>query len=259
MGLRSKIIMSFPYPRKISAEPVTRVFATTDWSLVVRAGSADTADGRAALEGLCRTYWYPLYWFSRSIGLKQHDAEDLIQAFFKDLLERGAIARADAARGRFRAFLLSSLRNFHSHQRGRAQSLKRGGGWEFISLDAMGEAETRFQDELTTEVSPEKLFDKKWASSLLDAALARLRREYIAAKKRAWFDELKVVLWGGRGEVSYAAIAGLLGSTEGAVKVAVHRLRKRFNECLRDEVAHTVLDPADVEDEMRHLLAAVSS
>ncbi len=249
---------SAPSPTDSPDERRPRAFATTNWSMVVSAGAADTPDGRAALEKLCLAYWYPLYWFSRNIGLKQHDAEDLIQAFFEDLFERGVIARADATRGRFRTFLLSSLRNFHSHQRARAGSLKRGGGREFISLDAVGAAETRFQNEPATEISPEKLFDQKWALSLLDAALGRLRREYIAAGKQRWFDELKVVIWGGRGEVSYTEIARRLASTEGAVKVAVHRLRQRFKECLQDEVAHTVLDPADIDDEMRHLLAAVS-
>lgn len=241
-----------------AGEPAPRAFATTDWSMVVRAGATDTPGGRAALEKLCRAYWYPLYWFSRNCGLTQHNAEDLIQAFFEDLLERGAIARADAARGRFRTFLLTALKNFHSNQRARAGSLKRGGGREIVSLDSLRTAETRFQNEPATQVSPEKLFDQKWALSLLDAALGHLRREYLAAGKQVWFDELKVAVWGGRGEVSYAVIAGRLGSTEGAVKVAVHRLRQRFRECLQDEVAQTVLDPADVKDEMRHLFAAVS-
>ena len=226
--------------------------------MIARAGAPNSAETGTALADLCRAYWYPLYWFTRSRGLSQHDAEDLIQGFFGDLLRRNAIASADATRGRFRTFLLTSLRNFHSHQHARAGTLKRGGGCELISLDAVGAAEKRFQQEPATESSPEKLFDQKWALILLDSALKRLRREYTAAAKQAWFDELKVVLWGGRGEASYAEIAGRLSSTEGAVKVAVHRLRARFKECLRNEVAQTVLDPAEIDDEMRHLLAAVS-
>jgi RNA polymerase sigma factor (sigma-70 family) len=245
-----------PTDRPDEREP--RAFATSNWSMIARAGATDSPGGRAALAQLCRAYWYPLYWFSRNCGLNQHDAEDLIQAFFEDLLERKAIARADAARGRFRTFLLSSLRNFHSHERARAGAFKRGGGREFISLDALGEAEARFKHEPATEISPEKLFDQKWALSLLDTALGHLRREYAATGKEPWFDELKVVLWGGRGDVSYAEIARRLASTEGAVKVAVHRLRQRFKECLRGEIAQTVLDPAEIDDEMRHLLAAVS-
>lgn len=239
-------------------ESEPRAFATTDWSLIVRAGGARTPDGLAALEQLCRTYWYPLYWFSRRTGLSHHNAEDLIQAFFGDLLERGAIARADATRGRFRTFLLASLKNYHSHVRARAGSIKRGGGREFVALDALGTAAARFLNEPATEISPEKLYDQKWALSLLEVALARLRREYTAAGKQAWFDELKVAVWGGREKAGYAEIAGRLGSTEGAVKVAVHRLRQRFRESLQEEVARTVVDPADVADEMRHLLAAVS-
>ena len=224
----------------------------------MRAGEIGTPDGRAALGQLCRIYWYPLYWFARRRGQTPHDAEDLTQGFFAELLERGAIARADATRGRFRTFLLTSFQNFQSNERARAGSLKRGGGREIVPLDTMQGAESRFQGEPATGLSPEKLFDQKWAHSLLDAVLELLRREYTAAGKQAWFDELKVVLWGGRGEVSYAEIARRVGSTEGAIKVAVHRLRQRFRECLRAEVAQTVLNPGEVEDEMRHLLAAVS-
>lgn len=226
--------------------------------MVVRAGDIGTPDGRTALAQLCRLYWYPLYWFARRRGLTPHDAEDLTQGFFADLLERGAIARADATRGRFRTFLLASFQNYQSHQRERAGTLKRGGGHEIVSLEALQTAETRFQGEPADGISPEKLFDQKWAHSLLDAVLELLRREYTAAGKQAWFDELKVVLWGGRGEVRYAEIAVRVGSTEGAIKVAVHRLRQRFRECLRAEVAQTVLDAGDIDDEMRHLLTAVS-
>lgn len=241
-----------------SEEREPRAFATSNWSMITRAGAADSAGTRAALAQLCKEYWYPLYWFTRSRGLSQHDAEDLIQAFFEDLLERNAIARADASRGRFRTFLLAALRNFQSNQRERANTLKRGGGNELISLDAVDAAEKRFQDESVTQNSPEKLFDQKWAQSVLDATLARIHREYTASGKQAWFEELKVMLWGGRGEISYAEIARRLASTEGAVKVAVHRLRARFKEGLRDAIAQTVRDPSEIDEEMRHLLAAVT-
>jgi RNA polymerase sigma-70 factor (ECF subfamily) len=250
--------MPSPPPADPSDEREPRAFATSNWSMIVRAGASASAGTQAALADLCRIYWYPLYWFTRSRGLPQHDAEDLIQAFFEDMLRRNAIAQANATRGRFRTFLLTSLRNFHSHQRARAGALKRGGGSELISLDAVDAAEKRFRHEPVTESSAEKLFDQKWALSLLDTTLTRLGREYTAAAKQAWFRELKVVLWGGRGQVNYAEIAGRLSSTEGAVKVAVHRLRVHFKECLREEIAQTVLDPAEIDDEMRHLLAAVS-
>ncbi|HUJ42767.1 MAG TPA: sigma-70 family RNA polymerase sigma factor [Opitutaceae bacterium] len=230
-------------------------FATTHWSLIVRAAETGTPEGRAALEELCRIYWYPLYGFARRRGLAPADAEDLTQSFLADLLARGAVAQADPARGRFRTFLLASFENFHSHERRRADRLKRGGGCEFVSLE---EAEKRFQEEPVSPDSPEKMFDQKWAMSLLDQAIAAVDREYAANGKGPLFDALKAVLWGAYGAASYAEIARQLGSTEGAIKVAAHRLRRRFGEALRSEVAKTVLDPADLEDEMRHLLAAVS-
>jgi RNA polymerase sigma-70 factor (ECF subfamily) len=230
-------------------------FATTHWSMIVRAGETGTPGGQAALEELCRIYWTPLYWFARRRGLAPADAEDLTQGFLADLLARGAVAQADAARGRFRTFLLASFGNFHSHERARAASLKRGGGCEFVSLQ---EAESRLQAEPASTDSPEKVFDRKWAVSLLEQAVAAVGREYAAVGKGPLFNALKTVLWGGHGTASYADIARELGSTEGAIKMAAHRLRRRFRETLRSEVAKTVLDPADVEDEMRHLLAAVS-
>jgi RNA polymerase sigma factor (sigma-70 family) len=235
-----------------------RAFATTHWSMVVQAAAAGTAEGQVALEELCRVYWTPLYGFARRHGLSAADAEDLTQGFFADLLARGAIAQADANRGRFRTFLLSSFKNFHSHQRARAGSLKRGGGHEIVSLDALRGAEAQFLEEPATTDSPEKIYDRKWAASLLAEALAALRREYAGAGKAELFDELKVVLWGGRDAVGYVEIAQRLGTSEGALRVALHRLRQRFGEHLRSEVAKTVLDPADVDDEMRYLLAALS-
>jgi DNA-directed RNA polymerase specialized sigma24 family protein len=235
-----------------------RAFATTHWSLVVRAGEARTSEGRAALEDLCRIYWYPLYWFARRRGLTPQDAEDLTQGFLADLLARGAVAQADAARGRFRSFLLASFENFHSHQRARAATLKRGGGCEFVSLQALQEAESRFQEEPVSADSPEKVFDRTWALSLIEQAIAAVRHEYAAVGKEPLFNALKDVLWGGRETGNYAEIARQLGSTESAVKMAAYRLRRRFGEALRAEVAKTVMNPADLEDEMRYLLAAVS-
>jgi len=233
-------------------------FATTHWSLIVRAADAGTADGRAALAELCRIYWYPLYGFARRRGLAPADAEDLTQGFLADLLAREAVAQADAARGRFRTFLLNSFDHYRSHERARAQAAKRGGGEAVVSLDVMHAAEGRFRDEPATTESPEKVYDRKWAMSLIEVTLAAVRLEYAANGKAAWFDELKAALWCGRGEIAYAEIARRLDSTEGAVKVAVHRLRQRFGERFRAEVAQTVVDPAEVDDEIRHLLAAVS-
>ncbi|HUJ43269.1 MAG TPA: hypothetical protein VLW52_06660, partial [Opitutaceae bacterium] len=174
-----------------------------------------------------------------------------------DLLAREAITQADAARGRFRSFLLASFENFHSHQRARAATLKRGGGCEFVSLQALQEAESRFQEEPISADSPEKIFDQKWAITLIEQAIAAVRREYVAVGKGPLFDALKPGLSGGRDAGNYVEIARQFGSTEGAVRMAAYRLRRRFGEALQDEVAKTVLNPADLEDEMRYLLAAV--
>ncbi|WP_414661387.1 RNA polymerase sigma factor [Horticoccus sp. 23ND18S-11] len=221
------------------------------------AGGSTSADSAAALEQLCRAYWYPLYFHARGRGLSPHDAEDLIQSFFAFLLEKAVIARADRERGRFRTFLLSALENFHANARARAGSLKRGGGTVIVSFDEF-QAEARYQHEPSTTLTPERLFDQKWAASLLEQVLQILRQEYTAAGKGPLFDDLRSVLWGGRGEASHADLARKLGSTEGAVRVAVHRLRLRFKECLQAEVAHTVVNPDDVNDELRHLLDALS-
>ena len=222
------------------------------------AARAGTAEGGAALQELCRIYWYPLYWFARRRGLAPADAEDLTQGFLADLLARNGVAQADATRGHFRTFLLNSFDHYRSHERARAGANKRGGGQAPVSLDMIHAAEGRFRDEPATTESPEKAFDRKWAISLIEVALAAVRREYAANGKAAWFDELKAALWGGRGEVPYAEIARRLGSTAGAVKVAVHRLRQRFGERFRIEVTKTVMDPAETDEEIRHLLAAVS-
>ena len=251
--------MSFLHPAADVPETGARgatAFAATHWSLIVRAADAGTTDGRAALEDLCRIYWRPLYVFARWRGLSPPDAEDLTQAFFADLLARGVIARADAARGRFRAFLLTAFENFRSNERLRAASLRRGGGCAIVSLEAMRETESRLGAEPATVDSPEKLFDRQWAQSLLAQTLAAVRVEYAAMGKAAVFDELRNALWGGRGEASYAEIARRIDTTEGAIKVAVHRLRRRVGERLRLEIAKTLVDPADVENEMRFLLEA---
>jgi RNA polymerase sigma-70 factor (ECF subfamily) len=250
------VMPNCPPPGDIGAAARPREsFATTHWSLILGAAEAGTAEGRAALEELCRIYWYPLYCFARHRGLTPADAEDLTQDFFADFLARGAVARADAARGRFRTFLLASFENFHSHERKRAGRLKRGGGCTFVSLQ---KAESRFQEGKASADSPEKTFDQRWAMTLLDQAIAAVHREYRAAGKEPLFNALKAALWGARGAATYAEIARRLDSTEGAIKVAAHRLRRRFGEVLLAEVGKTVGHRADLEEEMRFLLAAVS-
>jgi RNA polymerase sigma-70 factor (ECF subfamily) len=235
------------------AQRPTGTFATTHWSIITQAAETGTAGGRAALEELCRIYWHPLYWFARRRGLPPADAEDLTQSFLADLLARGALAKADPARGRFRTFLLASFKNFHSYQRAHAEAAKRGGGCEFVSLQ---EVESRFQDDPVTADSPEKIFDREWALSLIEQAVAVVRQEYATVGNGLLFQALKAVLWREDGAASYAAIAHQLGSTEGAIRVAVHRLRRRLRETLRAEVAKTVMNLAEIDDETRHLLAA---
>ena len=234
-----------------------RVFATTRWTVVLQAGGP-TSDGSAqALEHLCRIYWYPLYSFARRSGVPQHDAEDLTQSFFAYLLEKDVIARADRDRGRFRSFLLSSFKNFHANERARRGAFKRGGGRAIVSFDEL-QAENRYQHEPQNDLTPERLFDQKWAASLLDQVMQSLRVEYITLGKGALFDVLRGVIWGGnRQENGYAALAQKAGLTEGTFKVAVHRMRARFKECLRQEVAQTVATPGEVDDELRHLLASL--
>ena len=234
-----------------------RSFATTQWSLIVRAGSDRTIESGSALEVLCRKYWPPLFHFARRRGYSPHDAEDLTQGFFAELLESGSIARADANRGRFRTFLLASFQHYQSHQRERAATLKRGGGRVIVSLDALRETNAGQALEPPDTETPEKTYDRMWALSVLDHAMEAVRSEYAAAGKESLFEDLKGAIWGGRGEESHAAIAKRLGSTEGAVRVALHRLRKRFREQLRAEVAGTLDDPSKVEDELRHLLSAL--
>jgi len=234
-----------------------RVFATTRWTVVLRAGGATSDGSAAALEQLCRTYWYPLYSYARQAGLAAHDAEDLTQSFFAYLLEKDTIARADRGRGRFRSFLLSAFKHFHANERAHQAAAKRGGGKVHLHLDGL-QAEERYQHEPRTNLSPERLYDQKWAASLLDQVMQQLRTEYTTLGKGRLFEVLRSVIWGGRQEGSYEKLAQQVGISEGAFKVAVHRLRTRFKECLHQEVAQTVATPGEIEDELRHLLTALS-
>jgi len=233
-------------------------FATTRWSLVLAAG----ADGSSpavldALGALCETYWYPLYAFLRGRGYSAENAQDLTQAFFARLLEKHAIRHADPARGRFRSFLITSLKNFASNERDRDIAGKRGGGAPILSLD-MENAEGRFQMEPPSDETPERVFDRRWALTLLDRVMSRLQAETAArGDKASPFDRLKPYLTGDEPQLSYAQTASELRMSEGAVKVAVHRLRRRFRDLVRDEIAHTVSSPEEVEVELRYLWSAV--
>ena len=230
-------------------------FATTRWSLVVAAGQQTNTRSAEALATLCEMYWYPVYAFIRRQGCRADEGADLTQEFFARVLEKNYFHDADQARGRFRAFLCASIRHFLSNERDRARTLKRGGNQPPISLD-VETAEGRYQLEPRDDLTPEKLFDRRWAMLLLDRALVRLNEEHLLAGKADLFGHLKVFL---NGESSpYGDVATALGMTEGAVKVAVHRLRRRFRDALVEQIAETVANPSDIDAEIAYLLKAVS-
>lgn len=224
---------------------------------MLAAGADVTSIGaRQALTTLCETYWYPLYAFLRSRGHSAEDAEDLTQAFFARVLEKQAFQQADPARGRFRSFLLASLMHFVANERDKGIAKKRGGSVAIVSLE-LESAEGRFQLEPSTDETPERSFDRRWAITLLDRVTARLQAENIRNDKQSQFDQLKAYLTGEDPQASYAQTARELGMSEGAVKVTVHRLRKRFRDLVRDEIAQTVSSAEEIEDELRHLWKAV--
>jgi RNA polymerase sigma-70 factor (ECF subfamily) len=230
-----------------------RCFATTEWSVVLAAGDHQSSDAQQALSQLCETYWYPLYAYVRRRVESVHEAQDLTQAFFSHLIEKDAIAKAQPDRGRFRAFLLTALKNFLANEWGKARAEKRGGGKAELSLD-FGSAESRFQIEPFHELTPEKLFERRWALTLLNQVLENLRSELAQAGKRHHFEQLKVALTGEATADDYTRAAAALGITPAAAKQAGYRMRKRYRELLRQEIAQTIAHEEDVDDEMRRLL-----
>jgi RNA polymerase sigma factor (sigma-70 family) len=232
-------------------------FVTTHWSVVLAAGRSDSTRAQHALARLCQTYWYPLYAYVRRRGHSPHDAQDLTQEFFARLLERHTLAIADPERGRFRSFLLSTMNHFLAHEWHKVQAQKRGGGCQILSLD-LAQAEQRYDLEPVDNSSPDKLFDKNWANALLEEVLNQLEAEYQQAGKAELFAALKQTLTGTRESQPYSVLAARLGMNEAAVKVAVHRLRKRYRELLRVEITNLVADPEQAEDELRHLSAALA-
>ncbi|HEY1174084.1 MAG TPA: sigma-70 family RNA polymerase sigma factor [Verrucomicrobiae bacterium] len=233
-----------------------REFATTRWSVVMAAGSASPRSGEA-LAQLCQAYWYPLYAYVRRQGHNAHDAQDLTQEFFARLLEKNYLSAVNRDKGRFRSFLLASLKHFLANEWDKARAQKRGGGKEIIHLDAH-DAETRYSLEPRDVISADKIYERRWAMLLLDRVLLRLQEEQIAAGKGKQFESLKVCLLGDRASVPYTELATQMGMTESNVKVTVHRLRQRYRELLRAEIAETVDSPAEVEEELRHLFTALS-
>ncbi len=232
-----------------------RDFHTTRWSVVARAGG-ETPERRAALESLCASYWYPLYAFARRRGLAHHAAQDLVQAFFARLIEKQDLALADRARGRFRSFLLAALSNFLSNEIDRERAHKRGGDRARISIDE-AEAERRWASDFSSVESPEKLFERRWARELLARALAALESEWNHAGRSALFARLKPYLTGDANDAKQGEIARELSLSENAVRIALHRLRKRYGELVRLEVSDTVADPNDVEGELGELFDAL--
>jgi len=225
---------------------------------VLTAGQRHTPQADRALEELCRTYWFPLYAYVRRRGYAKEDAEDLVQAFFTRFLARNYLEGLSAERGRFRAFLLASLKHFLANEWDKSQREKRGGGMTILSLDWQT-ADTQFQIAATGEPSPDKAFDREWALALLAKVIERLQAECAADGKARLFDQLKVFLAAGKSETAQAEIAKALGMEEGAVRVAIHRLRKRYRVLLREEIAQTLSEPAMVDEEMRALFGAFTA
>ena len=236
--------------------PRSPVFATTHWSVVLTAGGSDTVRARHALAKLCQTYWYPLYAYVRRRNFSPPDAEDLTQEFFARFLEHHWVANADREKGRFRTFLLSAMNHFLANEWDKARAQKRGGGVPLLPLE-FDTAETRYVREPADNVTPEQHFERRWAMTLLEIVVNRLQAEYELDGKAELFAALNPCLVGDRTSQPYEALARKLGVTEGAVKSAVHRLRQRYRQLLRDEIAHTVAGPAEVEEELRHLIAVL--
>ena len=232
-------------------------FATTHWSIVLSAGQPDASRYQQALDALCRTYWFPLYAYLRRHGFDAQKAEDHIQAFFTCLLEKRGLRLADPKRGRFRSFLLTALKHFLANERARAQAQKRGGDRKILSLD-IENAENQYIREPCNELSPEKLFERSWALAVLDRTMVRLQAGAVAVKKEEHFDCLKMYLTAEKNAIPYNEVAARLKMTEGAVKVAVSRLRRRYRDLLRDEIAQTVTTEELINEEICDLFAALA-
>jgi RNA polymerase sigma factor (sigma-70 family) len=233
------------------AQPVA-LFTTTHWSVVLEAGDSESPEADYAISQLCRVYWYPLYAYVRRQGYEVHQAQDLTQEFFAHLLANRCFRGLDRKRGRFRSWLLASLENFLAKEWRDAHRLKRGGHATFLSLDAM-EPEQRYQLEPVDNVSADRVYERRWALTVVEQALARLRAEFEAAGRLEMFRQLQPMLTDPGAKEIYSKIAAALDMTPGAVKVAVFRLRQRYGELVRHEIAQTVADPADVDAELRHL------
>lgn len=233
-------------------------FQDTHWSVVLAAGRSDSARAQTALEALCHTYWYPLYAHARRRGHDHHAAQDVTQGFFAQLLEKQWLDAVAPEKGRFRSFLLAALDNFLANEWRHAQAAKRGGGQTIVSLEETRAGEERFAREPASQAGPERAFDKTWAATLLGEALGRLQQEFAGRGRAAHFEDWKVFLTREATVPDCEASASRLGMSAGAVTVAVHRLRERYGELLREAVAHTVPDAADVDEELRYLFSLLN-
>jgi RNA polymerase sigma-70 factor (ECF subfamily) len=246
-----------PQPSPTSGPSDAAGFAATHWTVVLAAagGGSPSRAGEAMAE-LCRTYWYPLYAYVRRRKYDAHEAEDLTQEFFARLLAKNFLADVDRRKGKFRAFLLTALKHFLVNEWHRSHSQKRGGEAIIISLDT-SMAESRYRLEPFHNLTPERLFERQWVLTVLDRVLVGLHAELAAEGKQAIFDGLKQFLTSERRPASYAQVADELGMTEGAVKTAAHRLRRRYRELLRQEIAQTVASPDEIDEEIRYLLSCL--
>jgi len=247
-----------PFSDSESAQrlPQPQWFTTTHWSVVLAAATADSPCAAHSLEQLCRAYWHPLYAYVRRKGHNPEDAQDLTQQFFARLLQDNRLSLADQSRGRFRTFLLSALQNFLINEWTKAGRQKRGAGIEFVPLHTE-DPENPYAAEPMDGRTPETIYEERWAAALMTRAFDRLRDEYGAERERL-LAALKPFVWGEKSGASHVEIAAALGLSAGAVRVAVHRLRRRYRESLRQEIASTVATPEDVDDELRHLIEIVS-
>jgi RNA polymerase sigma factor (sigma-70 family) len=242
---------------KSSTPPGAGRFATTHWSVVQAAGRPSSPRYKEALGTLCRTYWFPLYAYLRRQGHNSNQAEEHTQAFFTQLLEKRGLRLADSKRGKFRSFLLAALKNFLADERDRARAEKRGGGRKILSLN-FENAESQYSLQPAQQLPPEKLFERSWALTVLERTMVRLQDESDSPKKRKVFEHLKVFLTAEKDSIPYRKVADKLKMTEGAVKVAVHRLRHQYRELLRDEIAQTVATEEQIDEEIRDLFAALA-
>jgi RNA polymerase sigma factor (sigma-70 family) len=254
---RNTCVETIEMSKATTSQDHPRMFPETQWTVVLAAGGTPSPESAAALERLCSSYWYPLYAYVRRRGHSPPDAQDFTQEFFARLLEHNWVAPADRHKGRFRSFLLIAMKRFLAKEWDKVKTLKRGGQVRFVPFQ-LDTAETRYTREPADTCTPEQVFEKQWALALLESVLNRLREDYVRDGKNTLFHTLEPCLIGNRETQPYAVLAAEVGMTEGAVKMAVCRLRERYRERLKEEIGHTVASPAEVDEELRHLFRVLA-